>query len=208
MKTTGPMFSLAASGTIGGVITMATWKGRPYARIRVTPSNPRSAGQTAQRAMMRFLAQEWATLEPGTKAAWEELARAGSFSAFNAFVKQNLQSWSLFEAPSMTPGHPAVNGPGTGEAIVATPGVKSATLAVTMSAEESPWSGTIFLAVGADPTGAKSEVVRVINIDSAGNGNVELTGLTTGADYRAAVKIGSNDGQYGTLSAVVTFSPL
>jgi hypothetical protein len=39
-KTTGPLFSLTASGTVGNTITYSNWKGRPYVRRRVIPMNP------------------------------------------------------------------------------------------------------------------------------------------------------------------------
>lgn len=49
VKVTGAFMSLDASGTFGGLLTASKWKGQPYIRQRVTPSNPNSAGQIAQR---------------------------------------------------------------------------------------------------------------------------------------------------------------
>lgn len=61
-KTTGPLFSLEASGTIAKTITYSRWKGRPYSRVRVIPLNPFSAGQVRARDLIRCMAlgQHWA----------------------------------------------------------------------------------------------------------------------------------------------------
>jgi hypothetical protein len=55
-KVTGPLFSLEASGTVGGVVTYSQWKGRPYVRRHVIPLNPFSADQVAARNRVRCLA--------------------------------------------------------------------------------------------------------------------------------------------------------
>lgn len=49
-KVTGGLLSLDASGTFGGAITYAKWKGRQYARIKGNPSNPKTEGQMTDRA--------------------------------------------------------------------------------------------------------------------------------------------------------------
>lgn len=57
MKVTGPMMSLSASGTFGGILTASIWKGRPYMRQRVDPSNPSTAGQILVRKYLGSLAK-------------------------------------------------------------------------------------------------------------------------------------------------------
>ena len=63
-KTTGPLFSLTASGTVGKTITYSNWKGRPYVRRRVIPLNPMTDGQMDVRNALRAIAQSivWANL--------------------------------------------------------------------------------------------------------------------------------------------------
>lgn len=92
MKLTGPMMSMSASGSIGGVLTFATNKGRAYARTLVKPSNPKSNLQNAVRAMFTFLSQIWKTIDPGDQASWQALADQTKISPFNAFVKSNQNS--------------------------------------------------------------------------------------------------------------------
>lgn len=54
-KTTGPLFSLEAHGTVGKTVTYASWKGRPYVRRRVIPLNPFETDQVAARNRIRCL---------------------------------------------------------------------------------------------------------------------------------------------------------
>lgn len=56
-KTTGPLFSMDASGKFGGALVFGKWKGRNTVRQLVTPSNPQSAGQEASRNAMRTMAE-------------------------------------------------------------------------------------------------------------------------------------------------------
>lgn len=104
VKLAGPAMSLDASGTIGGVLTFSKWKGRPYVRTRVIPSNPKTAPQLAVRAVMKFLSQNWAGLAPTPKLSWDTAADAQKVSAFNAFSSANLKNWrdSLFPGQTNT----------------------------------------------------------------------------------------------------------
>ena len=63
-KTTGPLFSLEASGTIAKTITYSRWKGRPYTRVRVIPLNPYHVDQVAARNRIRGMAKgmHWANV--------------------------------------------------------------------------------------------------------------------------------------------------
>lgn len=51
-RVTSPLMSLDASGSVGGTLTYAKWKGRNYVRQLVIPSNPRTSGQQATRAAL------------------------------------------------------------------------------------------------------------------------------------------------------------
>lgn len=50
-KVTGPFLSLGARGTLGGALTASVWKGINTMRIKGTPSNPKTTGQMAARAI-------------------------------------------------------------------------------------------------------------------------------------------------------------
>lgn len=101
--TQGPLLSLGASGKFAGALVYSTWKGRPTVRQLVTPSNPKTAGQTAQRAMFAFLAQNWASLSGANQATWEALAAQTNISPFNAYLQWNLGRWTQYTFPMDTP---------------------------------------------------------------------------------------------------------
>lgn len=89
-KITSPLLSLGASGTIGDTITFGKWKGINTARQRVVPSNPKSAGQVAQRLIMSSIVSFWRGFLTGPqgKIAWNrDASQSGKAqSGFNAFT--------------------------------------------------------------------------------------------------------------------------
>jgi hypothetical protein len=141
--------SLDASGSLAGTIVYSKWKGRPYVRQLVVPSNPQSALQVSTRAMMKFLSQRWATdVSAPDKATWDTLAAAQAMSAFNAFVQHNLQRWTQFKAPSMA--YPAVE-TGTAPTYTTAPtavgGVGQVTISWDVNAANNVWGLLIFRSV-------------------------------------------------------------
>jgi len=100
VKLRGPMFSLGASGTLADAVTFSINKGRPYARERVIPSNPKSGAQAGRRAMFTFLTQAWAALSDADKATWQDLADELVSAPFNAYMKTNMERWHNFLTPS------------------------------------------------------------------------------------------------------------
>lgn len=57
MKSAAPLMSLNPSGSIFGLLTASRWKGRPYLRGLVTPSNPSSADQITARLYLGSIAK-------------------------------------------------------------------------------------------------------------------------------------------------------
>ena len=99
VKVYGPMMSLGASGTLAKAITFSSWKGRPYVRERVIPSNPKSGAQTGRRAMFKFLSQYWTNLTTAEQASWDTLGDDLIASPFNGYVSQDMQRWHNFLSP-------------------------------------------------------------------------------------------------------------
>lgn len=96
----GPLFSLDASGSVADAIVFSKWKGRPYVRRHVKPSNPMSGAQVGRRAMFKFIAQIWAGLSPPVRATWQDIADNITASTFNAFIKHNMERWHQFKPPT------------------------------------------------------------------------------------------------------------
>lgn len=199
MKLQGPMMSFGASGSIGGLVTMATWKGRPYARQLVIPSNPKSANQVAFRSMFRFLSQAWGNLATIDQESWLELAQAGNYSTFNAYMRYNQDLWTRTVQPTANPANsPAVI---TDTAVITpTAGVKSISLSIAPDMGFSPWGYILYQKVGSAPTGIFSEVVYVIEA-LADPQIFNVTGLTSGTTVHFKVQGFTEDQEIGALSA-------
>ena len=158
----GPLFSIGASGTLGGAIVFSTWKGRPYVRQHAVPANPQSAGQLSIRAMLRFLSQYWDSLTDVQKADWETRAAPDNISPFNAYVQYNLRRWGTNLNPSKL--DPATNDgtPGTISAFSATASSRSILLSATISSHDDNWGIKIYRG---DDTGmgvTRNELVYVL----------------------------------------------
>lgn len=164
MKVTAPLFSLDASGSIGGAITASKWKGRNYMRRLVTPANPRSATQVSTRAVMRFLSTVWATLDPVTvQSTWDALAAQGNYSAFNAFTRQNLKSWTQFQLPSQIPTRSGGTAP-TVPTLAVTGGVGQATIEVGYTALQDGWGIALFRGTANSFTQARDNLIYMAAI--------------------------------------------
>lgn len=209
MKVKGPMFSLEASGTIGGVITAAKWKGRPYFRTTATPSNPRTGGQVSTRAMFKFLAQAWAGLPDLDKATWMDLAAATNVTPFNAYQQYDMRRWTQSQAPSSA--YPAAENDTVNAVVItsATPGVKQVTLLLTETSGDQPaWGVLIYRSTTTGFTPTNTDLVGVApGNNAAGTITFVDTPVAAGTYYYRA-KAFDMLADFGTLtaqtSAVVT----
>lgn len=144
VKVNAPMLSLSASGSIGGALVFATWKGRPYVRSLVRPSNPKSGGQVGVRSLFKFIAQSWAAILAGSKATWEDRADQGVFSTFNAYMGYNQRRWRDFLAPATADPADDTDTPATTGVITAVAGVRSATLTIPVTTADDGWGVMAF----------------------------------------------------------------
>jgi len=184
MKVTAPLFSLDASGSIGGAIVASKWKGRNYMRRLVTPSNPRSGPQMSNRGMMGFLSQIWASLTGLEQATWQALAAQGNFSPFNAFVRYDLRRWTQFTYPTITV--PAL-GTGTIDdvpVIVGQDGVGQLSGTVTPDAADTDrWAVALYVNEVAGASFAKEDLKIIVPCVANGAYPWVITGLAPGVYY-------------------------
>jgi len=82
---------VSASGKVQDTV-FSRWKGQPYIRSRVTPSNPQSTDQTKQRAIMSAAVGLWQVLAADIKAAWNTYASGYAISGYNACTKRNAKT--------------------------------------------------------------------------------------------------------------------
>lgn len=169
VKLNGPMFSLSAAGKLAGAIVYSSWKGRPYARELVKPSNPRSGGQLGIRGMFAFLTQVWAGLGASPQATWEDRAKDRIISPFNAFCGYNLDRWRNFTGP--TQDDPAV-GTGTPSTLSnedATAGERSITVSADTGAGADQWGVAIFRSLTGTFTTGWDNCIAVIEAAASGS---------------------------------------
>lgn len=84
-----PIFS-DIRNKLGENVVFSMWKGRPYMRSFVKPSNPKSLAQTANRLHMTYLVGFWQTQIasiPPVKKAWNAAGLSDLISGYNRFIK-------------------------------------------------------------------------------------------------------------------------
>lgn len=157
--------SFDASGSLGGAVVFSKWKGRPYVRQLVTPSNPQSASQMATRAMMAFLTSAWRFISAPDQATWLEGGDGKKISAFNHYVSVNMKRWTQFQAPGQSDPPEGTGTPAAEETMAAVGGVRQATINVTDWTPEDTWGYIIYAKLGGAPTGIKTETDQILNTD-------------------------------------------
>ena len=116
-KWKSPIFS-DIRNKLGENVVFSMWKGRPYMRSYVTPANPKSLAQTANRLHLAALVTAWQTWikgVTGVETAWNSAALSQLISGFNRYVKagrglvittctrrQNQLSGKTLRAPECT----------------------------------------------------------------------------------------------------------
>ena len=89
-KVAAPFLSLSAGGKFADTLVAAKWKGIPYMRQYVVPSNPKTTAQVAHRALFTAAVLFWQTIKtvPVMVTAWalEALVASKTQSGFNAFI--------------------------------------------------------------------------------------------------------------------------
>lgn len=199
--------SMDASGSLGKTIVFSKWKGRHVIRIHAIPSNPRTAGQISTRAMMRFLSTIWATIGTTFQATWDDLAKAGNFSPFNAFVQHNLKLWTQFQSPLIAMAGAGNVAPVLG-ASAATGEVGQASFAQTITTQNDGWEWELYMNKTTGFTPARNDLVYTKQM--GGDGAIDVvvvTNLTPGTYFfvtRGVTEAGSPTAFTTEKSAVVT----
>ena len=91
-KLVGPLMSFGARGKLGGSLVYSAWKGIATARQLVTPANPRSPDQVAQRDLLSVIVAAWRSTEVSqtVRTGWNKAAQltGRALSGFNLFASQ------------------------------------------------------------------------------------------------------------------------
>ena len=143
--TTAPLLSFGASGAIAKTQVYASWKGRPYARRYVVPSNPNTADQQETRNTFSWLNNVWKYMPAAAVAAWQLYGRNSRFTDRNGFIKLNLSDLRSEADLTNFIFSPSANGGIPAAAIAVTPGNDQ--LQVVLTAPSLPTGWTIVQAI-------------------------------------------------------------
>lgn len=210
-KVTAPMLSFGGSGSVANAIVFSKWKGRSYVRQKVTPANPKSAGQTTTRNLFALGNAMWKVAPTEFVAPWDLFATGQVLTGRNAFLSsfvKNVRAETDFEAMIFSPGAKGGLPP---VSATATAGDDSFTVAVVAPALPTGWS--ITQAVGAalvngDPTSLTAAAI-VAATDASDPYELSFTGLEDTTEYHAGawfefVKANGNTAYGASLQFQVT----
>jgi hypothetical protein len=94
-RLTGPLFSLDARQTFGGVIVYSGWKGLSTCRLKVTPYNPKSTYQVGIRDTVKYGVMYFtkgAYVAAAQKTWWDTYAEGTNQSGWNRFLSKFVAS--------------------------------------------------------------------------------------------------------------------
>lgn len=198
-RTSGPLFSLDASGSVGKTIVYSKWRGRNYVRQHVIPTNPRSGLQVGIRAVFAYMAVHWAALSDAIKADWVAEGVRDNITGLDAMIRYNVglarRNLGWWEEPSPTP----ATTPNAPTSPTATAQPKTLVLSWTRPAMN---LGNYTAAVYASKTmGFTPDISNLVGLVAVATTTFTLTGLTTGDTWYFKVRETNSDGDLGALSA-------
>lgn len=186
-KISGPLLSFGARGQIGKSMVVAKWRGVPYARQYVQPSNPNTAGQQSTRGTFANWRGAWKLATANLVATWDAFAAGKKFTGMNAFVGQNLAATRGETDYAMFIGSPGSGGGLPLPGITVDVGALSGEIDVDFTAPDLPadWQITKAIAIAfpdGDPATAFEGPITE-GTDATAPYSITLSGLTPGADY-------------------------
>lgn len=198
---------MGASGTIGSTITYARKGGTAYARQRVIPHNPKTDGQTGNRAMWKFLSQNWAAIPQVTKDTWAALAASLSGQNFNAYMHFNQDAWKQFAAPRQTYPTGAAAGIGTLTSNTATAQVGQVSGVTKLSTANQNWGIMVFRSAVTGFTTAPANAKLIVLLDTTNFTTWIDTPVVAGTwyyNFRVFAKEGLLGAELGEQTVIVT----
>ena len=187
-KTTAPLLSFGAAGQIGQSLVFSKWKGISYVRRYVTPANPKTVKQQANRAVFSMLNAAYLYAPAAIKQAFDAYAIGKPLTGRNKFFQDNQKLLGVDPKPTGIDG--LVMSPGSGGGLpatnlVAVGGALQITLSVDLPAAPDGWAlaGAVGAAVkqqapADDFTGKWFVVTKAVGMDE-----VVIPGLEAATEY-------------------------
>ncbi len=139
-KTTAPILSLGASGTIAKTMVYSSWRGIPYVRRHLIPSNPNTVGQQATRNVFTTMSAMWKVAPALLTTPWDTFATGRPFLGRNAFIGQNVKAMRAEVDAALFVGSPGARGGLPPDSIISTPGVGTISVAFTNPSIPTGWT--------------------------------------------------------------------
>lgn len=127
-KLSGPLLSFGARGQLGKTMVMSKWRGVPYARQHVVPTNPQTVAQQTVRKTFALLREMWKVAPAPIVDVWNSFAQGRPFLGVNKWVGENVR---------------VLNGMMDMNNVIFSPGAKGGPQAVSFNAEAGVTPGTI-----------------------------------------------------------------
>jgi len=89
-RLTAPLLSLGASGSIAKALVFASWKGIPYARVHVIPTNPNTVAQQDIRGIFQTLNEMWKRMPQRARNPWLYAVRGLALTDRNKHISLNV----------------------------------------------------------------------------------------------------------------------
>lgn len=202
-RTTGPLLSMDASGSVGNALTFAKWKGRNYVRRYAVPSNPQSTGQESIRAGMALYTAIYKNQTANVTSAFQSKADSEKYSVINAYVGTGLNSW---KSSILILANGAERGTWTSSGSVSVTGSaqqRGITWTWTESLTGTQVGAILLVREAADPG---STTQYAVHGTSSGTSYL-LTGLDAATSYQARIVVIMSDGTVAYSAANTTTTP-
>lgn len=185
-KVNAPLLSFGAGGTVAKTQVYSKWKGRPYVRQHVIPSNPNSAGQQLTRNTFTWLNQVWKNGPALLQDPWDLYAQGQVLTGRNAFVGQNTRALRSETDLGDMIFSPGAKGGIIAAGMVITPGSGQLSVALTAPALPTGWTIVQGVAVAIRDQDPQTEVLYTVasGFDASTPYAIVLTGLTASQPYQ------------------------
>lgn len=142
-KVKGPLLSMRASGSIAKTNVFASWRGIPYARIHVVPTDPNTSAQQLTRNTFRWLNDLFRNEGPIGLTPWLIASEGRPFTDRNSFIKNNLPQLRTEVDLALISGSPGAKGGPAMAGFTAVTGAPSGQINVTWTGGVLPSGWTI-----------------------------------------------------------------
>ena len=188
---TGPLLSFGASGTIAKTMVFSKWKGRPYVRRHVVPSNPQTNEQTKTRNAFSFTSNLWKSAPTLLRSPWDRFAQGQVLTGRNAFIGKNVAVLRPEVDVLLWLGSPGAKGGLPFSSIALTPTSQGFDVTNVVPATPTGWAFVSGVAAALETQNPQSGTDFLISAqeDLVEGDPVQLTGLIALTEYTVAAWI-------------------